>query len=148
MGARRKLIGFVPQFIVLADASIAENVAIGVEKEKIDVSRVRQVLRIAQLEQFADSLPEGLNTMVGENGMRLSGGQRQRLGIARALYRDPEIIIFDEATSALDNETEQALMDAVEQLHNSKTLIMVAHRLSTVEKCEQRIEIKPAGRCL
>ena len=148
IGAWRKLIGFVPQFIVLADASIAENVAVGVEKEKIDISRVRQVLRIAQLEQFADSLPEGLNTLIGENGMRLSGGQRQRLGIARALYRDPEIIIFDEATSALDNETEQALMDAVEQLHGFKTLIMVAHRLSTVEKCEQRIEIKPAGRCL
>jgi ABC-type multidrug transport system fused ATPase/permease subunit len=143
LGAWRKLVGFVPQFIVLADASVAANVAVGVEEDKIDRARVREVLRIAQMEQFIDALPQGMDTVIGDNGMRLSGGQRQRLGIARALYRDPEVIIFDEATSALDTETEEALINAVETLHGSKTLIMVAHRLSTVEKCDLRVEIKP-----
>ena len=144
LGAWRKLIGLVPQFIVLADTTIAANVAVGIEEEKIDRKRIQEVLKIAQLEEFVNSLPDGMETVIGDNGMRLSGGQRQRLGIARALYRDPEIIVFDEATSALDTETENALMDAVEKLHGSKTLIMVAHRLSTVEKCDQRIEIKAA----
>lgn len=143
LGAWRKLVGFVPQFIVLADTTVAANVAVGVEEEKIDRARVREVLRIAQLEEFIDTLPQGLDTVIGDNGMRLSGGQRQRLGIARALYRDPEVIIFDEATSALDTETEEALINAVETLHGSKTLIMVAHRLSTVEKCDLRVEIRP-----
>jgi len=143
LGAWRKLIGFVPQHIVLADASVAANVAVGVDDEKIDRKRVREVLRIAQMENFVDSLPEGMESSIGDNGIRLSGGQRQRIGIARALYKDPEIIIFDEATSALDSETEDALISAVEKLHGAKTIIMVAHRLSTVEKCEQRIEIKP-----
>ncbi|MBR2872820.1 MAG: ATP-binding cassette domain-containing protein, partial [Lentisphaeria bacterium] len=143
LGAWRKLIGFVPQRIVLADASVAANVAVGVDDEKIDRKRVREVLRIAQMENFVDSLPEGMESSIGDNGIRLSGGQRQRIGIARALYKDPEIIIFDEATSALDSETEDALISAVEKLHGAKTIIMVAHRLSTVEKCEQRIEIKP-----
>ena len=143
LGAWRKLVGFVPQFIVLADASVAANVAVGVEAEKIDRARVREVLRIAQLEEFIDTLPQGIDTVIGDNGMRLSGGQRQRLGIARALYRDPEVIIFDEATSALDTETEEALINALETLHGSKTLIMVAHRLSTVEKCDLRVEIRP-----
>ena len=117
--------------------------AVGVEEDKIDRNRVREVLRIAQMEEFIDTLPQGLDTVIGDNGMRLSGGQRQRLGIARALYRDPEVIIFDEATSALDTETEEALINAVETLHGSKTLIMIAHRLSTVEKCDLRVEIRP-----
>ena len=142
LGAWRKLIGFVPQFIVLADDSIAANVALGCSDEERNRDRVREVLRIAQLEEFVDSLPQGMDTVIGDNGIRLSGGQRQRLGIARALYRDPEIIIFDEATSALDSETEQALIDALDGLYGEKTLIMVAHRLSTIEKCEQRIEIR------
>ena len=146
LGAWRKLIGFVPQFIVLADDSIAANVAQGVPRSMIDRERVREVLRIAQLEKFVDSLPEGMDTVIGDNGIRLSGGQRQRLGIARALFRDPEIIIFDEATSALDIETEQALIDALDGLYGQKTLIMVAHRLSTVEKCDQRIAINPEGK--
>ena len=145
MGAWRRMIGFVPQHIFLADDSIAANVSIGSRPDKIDRDRVREVLRTAQLESFVDSLPEGMDTLVGDNGIRLSGGQRQRLGIARALYRDPEIIIFDEATSALDTETEEELIKALDGLYGQKTLIMVAHRLSTVEKCEQRIEIKPAA---
>ena len=145
LGAWRKLIGFVPQFISLADDSIAANVALGCGEEMTDRNRVREVLRIAQLEKFVDALPQGMDTLIGDNGIRLSGGQRQRLGIARALYRDPEIIIFDEATSALDSETEQALIDALDSLYGEKTLIMVAHRLSTIEKCEQRIEIRAAA---
>ena len=145
MGAWRRMIGFVPQHIFLADDSIAANVSMGNTADKIDRDRVREVLRIAQLESFVDSLPEGMDTLIGDNGIRLSGGQRQRLGIARALYRDPEIIIFDEATSALDTETEEELIKALDGLYGQKTLIMVAHRLSTVEKCEQRIEIKPAA---
>jgi ABC-type multidrug transport system fused ATPase/permease subunit len=145
LGAWRKLIGFVPQFISLADDSIAANVALGCGEEMMDRNRVREVLRIAQLEKFVDALPQGMDTLIGDNGIRLSGGQRQRLGIARALYRDPEIIIFDEATSALDSETEQALIDALDSLYGEKTLIMVAHRLSTIEKCEQRIEIRAAA---
>ena len=148
LGGWRKLIGFVPQQIILADTSVAANVAVGIEDEKIDRERVREVLRIAQMESFVDSLPEGMETHIGDNGIRLSGGQRQRIGIARALYKDPEIIIFDEATSALDSETEDALIAAVEKLHGAKTIIMVAHRLSTVEKCEQRIEIKPVQESL
>ena len=144
LGAWRRLIGFVPQFIVLADASIAENVAVGMDVKEIDRERVKAVLKTAQLWEFVASLPQGMDTPVGDNGMRLSGGQRQRLGIARALYRDPEIIIFDEATSALDTETEEALINALEALRGRKTLIMVAHRLSTVAKCDQRIEIGAA----
>ena len=141
LGAWRRLIGFVPQFIVLADASIAVNVAVGMDEKEIDRERVKEVLETAQLWEFVASLPQGMDTPVGDNGMRLSGGQRQRLGIARALYRDPEIIIFDEATSALDTETEEALINALEALRGRKTLIMVAHRLSTVAKCDQRLEI-------
>ena len=144
LGAWRRLIGFVPQFIVLADASIAENVAVGMDVKEIDRERVKEVLKTAQLWEFVASLPQGMDTPVGDNGMRLSGGQRQRLGIARALYRDPEIIIFDEATSALDTGTEEALINALEALRGRKTLIMVAHRLSTVAKCDQRIEIGAA----
>ncbi|MBR2374243.1 MAG: ABC transporter ATP-binding protein [Lentisphaeria bacterium] len=146
LGAWRKLIGFVPQHIVLDDASIAANVAVGCKDSEIDRERVMEVLKIAQLEDVVNALPEGMETVIGDNGMRLSGGQRQRIGIARALYKDPEIIIFDEATSALDSETEQALIDAVEKLHGRKTMIMVAHRLSTVEKCEKHIRIDFHGR--
>ena len=145
LGAWRRLIGFVPQFIVLADASIAVNVAVGMDEKEIDRERVKKVLETAQLWEFVASLPQGMDTPVGDNGMRLSGGQRQRLGIARALYRDPEIIIFDEATSALDTETEEALINALEALRGRKTLIMVAHRLSTVAKCDQRLEIGTAS---
>ena len=145
IAAWRKLIGFVPQHIYLADDSIAANVALGHTGNTMDRNRVRDVLRIAQLDSFVESLPEGIDTCIGDNGIRLSGGQRQRLGIARALYRDPEIIIFDEATSALDTETEKELISALDALYGQKTLIMVAHRLSTVEKCGQRIEIRPAA---
>lgn len=129
-------IGYVPQAIYLLDASIRENIAFGIDPESIDDSKVWNALKVAQLEQFTQDLPEGLNTHVGENGVRLSGGQRQRLGIARALYHDPEVLILDEATSALDTETEKEVSREIEELSGQKTLLIVAHRLSTIKKCD------------
>lgn len=135
-------IGYVPQTIYLTDDTVAANVAFGVPPEEIDVDAVRRALTAAQLDVFVESLPEGLETFVGERGVRLSGGQRQRIGIARALYRDPPILVLDEATSSLDSETEQGVMAAVNQLHGSKTLIIVAHRLSTVANCDELIRLE------
>lgn len=125
-------IGYVPQHIYLLDRSILENIAFGTDLKDIDLSRVQQVCEKAALHTFICSLPDGYSTVVGERGVRLSGGQRQRLGIARALYHNPEIVIFDEATSALDNATEAAVLDALDALKNDKTLIVVAHRLNTI----------------
>lgn len=131
-------IGYVPQDIFLVDASISANIALGVPPEEIDEGRVRECARMAQVDRFIeDDLPEGYQTRVGERGVRLSGGQKQRIGIARALYHDPEVIVFDEATSALDNVTERHVMDAVGALQGQKTLIMIAHRLSTVKICDR-----------
>ena len=110
--------------------------AFGVSDEDIDDDQVWKVLKDAQLEDYVRSLPQGLDTEVGERGVRISGGQRQRIGIARALYRDPDILVFDEATSALDNETEKEVMQAIEGLQGIKTMIMIAHRLSTIENCD------------
>jgi ABC-type multidrug transport system fused ATPase/permease subunit len=129
-------IGYVPQSIYLCDDSLRRNVAFGLPDNKIDDWAVRRALKSAQLEEFVAELPDGVNTLVGERGVRLSGGQRQRIGIARALYHDPAVLILDEATSALDTETETGVMDAVEALHGAKTLIIVAHRLSTVAHCD------------
>jgi ATP-binding cassette, subfamily B, bacterial PglK len=129
-------IGYVPQSIYLADQTLRENVAFGVPASEIDDEAVQRAVRMAQLDPLIDSLPEGLETEVGERGVRLSGGQRQRVGIARALYHDPQLIVLDEATAALDTETEQAVMDAVRSLSGKKTLIMIAHRLSTVSACD------------
>lgn len=137
-----KLIGFVPQTIYLCDASIAENVAFGVRKKDIDINQVREALRMADILDFVESLPDGINTNVGDRGVRLSGGQRQRIGIARALYHSPEILILDEATSALDNETEKLVMDAIESLQGNITMIVIAHRLTTVRNCDKIYEIK------
>ncbi len=131
-----KRLAYIPQAIFLADESIRENVAFGIERDKIDDSAVWAALEEAQLTEFVKSLPEGLDTEVGERGVRLSGGQRQRIGIARALYGDPEILVLDEATAALDNETETAVMEAIERLHGRKTLLIIAHRLTTIENCE------------
>jgi ATP-binding cassette subfamily C protein len=128
--------GYVPQAIYLTDDTIRRNVAFGVVDENIDDKRVRKALQSAQLEGFVDALPEGLNTEVGERGVRLSGGQRQRIGIARALYDDPEILIMDEATAALDNNTEREITVALEGLSQAKTIIVIAHRLSTVRNCD------------
>ena len=131
-----KNIGYIPQTIFMIDASIRKNVAFGVPDEEIDDNKVWQALKEAQLDEFVKGLPEGLDTGIGERGIRLSGGQRQRIGIARALFEDPEVLVLDEATSALDNETEAAIMDSINRLHGRKTLIIIAHRLQTIEKCD------------
>jgi ABC-type multidrug transport system fused ATPase/permease subunit len=129
-------IGYIPQMIFLLDADIRKNVAFGIPDEEIDEDKLWYALREAQLDEFVKGLPEGVNTGIGERGIRLSGGQRQRIGIARALYNDPEVLILDEATSALDNDTEAAIMESINRLHGRKTLIIIAHRLQTIEKCD------------
>ena len=129
-------VGYIPQMSFMLDASIRKNVAFGVSDDKIDEDRVWEVLREAQLEEFVKSLPEGLETCIGERGIRLSGGQRQRISIARALYDDPEVLILDEATSAVDNDTEAAIMESINHFQGKKTLLIIAHRLQTIEKCD------------
>ena len=135
-------IGYIPQSIYLIDESISDNIAFGIDEREIDDARIREVAAEAQLLEFIDSLPEGLDTKIGDRGVRLSGGQRQRIGIARALYHNPEILVFDEATSALDNETEAALMGAINSFHGRKTMIIIAHRLNTIENCDLIYEVK------
>lgn len=129
-------IGYIPQSIYLVDESIRDNIAFGIDADKIDEKRIWEVLEEAQLKEFVEELPEGLDTTIGDRGVRISGGQRQRIGIARALYHDPEILVFDEATSALDNDTEKAVMDAVNSFHGKKTMVIIAHRLNTIAKCD------------
>lgn len=129
-------IGYIPQTIFIMDDTVRRNVAFGVRNEEIDDEKVWEALREAQLESFVKNLEHGLDTEVGEAGTRLSGGQRQRIGIARALYHAPDILVFDEATSALDNETEKEVMAAIDALHGSKTMLMIAHRLTTIENCD------------
>lgn len=143
-----KNIGYIPQTIFMIDSSIRRNVAFGYADEDIDDDKVWQALQEAQLDEFVKGLPEGLDTGIGERGIRLSGGQRQRIGIARALFEDPEVLVLDEATSALDNETEAAIMDSINRLHGRKTLVIIAHRLQTIEKCDMvyRIEAGKAVR--
>ncbi|MGN0377035.1 MAG: ABC transporter ATP-binding protein [Suilimivivens sp.] len=131
-----KNIGYIPQTIFMIDSTIRRNVAFGFADEDIDDAKVWRALEEAQLDEFVRSLPEGLDTGIGERGIRLSGGQRQRISIARALFEDPEVLVLDEATSALDNETEAAIMDSINRLHGKKTLIIIAHRLQTIEKCD------------
>ena len=131
-----KNIGYIPQMIFMIDSTIRKNVAFGCPDEDIDDDKVWEALKEAQLDEFVRGLPEGLDTSIGERGIRLSGGQRQRIGIARALFEDPEVLVLDEATSALDNETEAAIMDSINRLHGRKTLIIIAHRLQTIEKCD------------
>lgn len=136
--AWQRNLGYVPQQIFLSDDTIAHNIAFGVEEKDIDMQAVEAAARIARIHEFIISeLPEGYQTIVGERGVRLSGGQRQRIGIARALYRNPEVLILDEATSALDGITESAIMDALAQLAHKKTIIMIAHRLATVRACDK-----------
>ena len=138
----REKIGYVPQHIYLTDDTLRRNIAFGIDDGKIDEARDTTAVQMAGLETFVATLKQGLDTTVGEGGARLSGGQRQRIGIARALYRDPEVLIFDEATSSLDNETEQAISEAIGHLSQSKTVIIVAHRLSTVKACSRLIFIR------
>jgi ABC-type multidrug transport system fused ATPase/permease subunit len=150
--AWQRAIGYVPQQIYLADDTVAANIAFGIEPEQIDQVAVERAAKIANLHEFVTSdLPQGYATTVGERGVRLSGGQRQRIGIARALYHNPQVLILDEATSALDNLTEQAVMEAVHNLGHDITIILIAHRLSTVKECDQiflleKGELKGRGR--
>jgi ABC-type multidrug transport system fused ATPase/permease subunit len=130
-------IGYVPQSIYLTDDTLRRNVAFGIADEEIDDAAVDRALAAAQLQEFVASLPAGKETVVGERGVRLSGGQRQRIGIARALYHDPTVLVLDEATSALDTATEREVMQAVNALHGTKTIIIIAHRLTTVENCDR-----------
>lgn len=136
-----RITGYVPQSVYLSDASIRRNVAFGIEEDKIDDDKVWKALEMAQLKPFVEELKEGLDTRVGEWGVKFSGGQRQRVAIARALYSDPDVLIMDEATAALDNETEKAVMESIEALQGLKTLVIVAHRLTTVKKCDEIYEI-------
>jgi len=147
----QRSIGYVPQFIYLSDNSVAANIALGVEPKDINLEAVEKASKIANLHEFIlNELPEQYQTMIGERGVRLSGGQRQRIGIARALYHNPKILILDEATNALDNVTEQAVMDAVNNLSKYLTIILIAHRLNTVRRCDKiylfdKGEIKSEG---
>ena len=134
--AWQDLLGFVPQSIFLSEGSIAENIAFGIPAKDISLKQVNKALNLANLTELVEQLPDGVNTRVGERGVQLSGGQRQRIGIARALYHEAEVLVFDEATSALDGITEKIVMDAIHEFSGQKTIIMIAHRLKTVEKCD------------
>lgn len=142
MDAWHKKVGYIPQNIYLMDESLRRNIAFGVPEDEIDDEKVWRVIREAQLENVVKEMDDGLDTVIGEMGVRLSGGQRQRIGIARALYREPEILVLDEATSALDTETERAVMEAIDSLHGRMTLIIIAHRLSTIKNCDVVYEVK------
>ncbi len=135
-------VGYIPQTIYLMDDSIRANIAFGIPEAEIDDDAVGKALQEAQLDRFVHTLPEGAGTVIGDRGVKLSGGQRQRIGIARALYNDPEVLILDEATSALDNDTEAAIMESINRLHGKKTLVIIAHRLQTIEKCDMVFKVE------
>ena len=136
-----KMIGYVPQNVYLLDDTIRNNILFGIDENNIDEERIQRVLEQSQLIEFVNNQPSGLNTYLGERGVKISGGQRQRIAIARALYYDPEILVLDEATSALDNETENAVIEAINALHGDKTLVIIAHRLTTIDKCDKVFEV-------
>jgi len=140
--AWQQSIAHVPQNIYLADTTLAENIAFGVPLDTIDLDRVQQAARQAQIADFIENSKEGYQAHVGERGIRLSGGQRQRIGIARALYKQASVLVFDEATSALDNATEQSVMDAIEGLNRDLTILLIAHRLTTVRNCDTIVELE------
>ena len=135
------LISHVPQSIYLTDSTIEENIAFGVELNKMDQHRINHASKRAQILEFINDLKKRNKTFIGERGVQLSGGQRQRIGIARSLYKDSDILIFDEATSALDNQTEQKIMQEIEQLKDNKTVFIVAHRITTLKNCDRIIRI-------
>ena len=151
LAAWRRSIGYVPQDIFIADDTLAANIAFGIDKKDINQEHVQQAAKIANIDDFVrDKLPQQYQTTVGERGVRLSGGERQRIGIARALYRNPQVLILDEATSSLDNLTEQLVMKEIQKIGGNKTIIMIAHRLSTVKKCDiifylEKGELKAQG---
>lgn len=134
-------IGYIPQTIYLMDDTIRANIAFGIPEDKVDDKMVEQAMREAQLDKFVRTLADGADTVIGDRGIRLSGGQRQRIGIARALYRKPQVLILDEATSALDNETEREVMEAIDGLHGQRTMIVIAHRLTTIKNCDEIYEV-------
>ena len=140
--AWQKTVAHVPQSVYLSDNTLAENIAFGIENKDIDISRVKKAAKSAQINDFIETLPKGYDTSVGERGVRLSGGQCQRIGIARALYKNASVLIFDEATSALDTKTEMAVMDSINALDHNLTILIIAHRLSTVQKCDVIFEIE------
>ena len=135
--AWQNLVGYIPQSIFLIEDTIERNIAFGVHDHLIDAERLQKAIVAAQLSDLVDSLPNGVHTSVGERGARLSGGQRQRIGIARALYHEREILVLDEATAALDNETERLVTESIKALSGTKTMIIIAHRLTTVEHCDR-----------
>lgn len=138
----QNLVGYIPQFIYLADDTVAQNIAFGVPKENIDMDAVIKAAKAAQIHEFiVNNLKDGYDTFVGERGVMLSGGQRQRIGIARALYKDPQVLFMDEATSALDTETEQAVNEAIQGLTGTKTMVIIAHRLTSIEHCSFKINL-------
>ena len=138
-------IAHVPQNIYLADSSIEENIAFGIVKEKIDRQRVKKAAQQAQISELIEEWKDGYQTLVGELGVRLSGGQRQRIGIARALYKRADVLIFDEATNALDSQTEQAVMESIEGLASELTVLIIAHRLTTLKNCDKIIKLDGAN---
>lgn len=140
--AWQQTIAHVPQSIYLADTTLAENIALGVAPEAIDLERVQQAAHQAQIAEFIEKLPDGYHSCVGERGIRLSGGQRQRIGIARALYKQANVLVFDEATSSLDNVTEKSIMDTIDGLSSDLTILFIAHRLSTVQRCNTIVELE------
>ncbi|MBP5194783.1 MAG: ATP-binding cassette domain-containing protein, partial [Lachnospiraceae bacterium] len=135
-------IGYVPQTIYLSNATVRENVAFGIEPDRIDDEKVEKALKMAQAWKFVQEMPDKTDTFIGDRGMRISGGQRQRIGIARALYMEPQILVFDEATASLDGETEKALMDSISSLKGGHTMIIIAHRLETLKDCNKIYEVK------
>src|SRR5262249_55409291 len=143
----RRHVGYVPQSIFLLDDTLAHNVALGIAHGEIDAERVRRAVQTAQLDALVATLPDGLDTRLGERGVRLSGGERQRVGVARALYHEPDVLVLDEATSALDTVTAAAVQQALRALHGRKTVLLIAHRLASVRGCD-RIALIAGGRLL
>ncbi|MDA0372964.1 MAG: ATP-binding cassette domain-containing protein, partial [Planctomycetota bacterium] len=140
----RRMIGYVPQDIFLLDDTVAANIAFGIPPEEIDHDALVRAAEAAQIRSFVeDELPKSWDTVVGERGVRLSGGQRQRIGLARALYHAPSVLILDEATSALDHDTESMVMEAIQNLHGTVTMLVIAHRLNTIENCDAVFRMEP-----